>query len=492
MEWEELIKKLNEFRSSKSFGNENKIFTDVECQILLEHLIQTTTRNELGNSKPYKEISRQSDELNLGMLKQYLLWLMSAKRPTGGWKDTEKKALNDNFEIFDQSLSGIGGVKSKELTSYLEKDRQRQTLIRADIEKEYISKMNSSIFWNAYKYMSENLEKTTTASREGHTIKALEKLKGRIIEKYELEEDDELEIKGWDLKDFIKESNKERKEVFKEFVSDFNEADQRDRSGTTSGLEEKDYRWKYDSTIHRGIYHTKHCFIERNILARCLLLINGINPYYKKSTISVGRDEDSPFGINPYYKKSTISVGRDEDSPLQKGIFELEALVSFMETRVARWKAQEYFCGAMEQNCKRLKNVIEVFKIYLRLHNANSEIFEIDKKSEDIKGTLYKEDELISLNQLAFITGLKKATIQNFAKSYEEEGKLLVSVPKSKINKEDQNLFKSRCFDVKSVVLWIKEKKYNIKDSAIVSMIPLELIYLEKEVDIGLLEILNP
>jgi hypothetical protein len=163
-----------------------------------------------------------------------------------------------------------------------------------------------------------------------------------------------------------------------------------------------------------------------------------------------------------------------------------------METRVARWKAQEYFCGAMEQNCKSLKNVIKVFKIYLRLHNANSEISEIDKKNLYIKGTLYKADELISLNQLAFITGLKKATIQNFAKSYEEDEELLVSVPKSKINKEDQNLYKSRCFDVKSVVMWIKKKQYDIKDSAIVSMIPLKLIDLEKKVDMGLLEILNP
>ncbi len=469
MELKELIEKLNEFRSSKSFGNENKIFTDVECQILLEHRIQTTAGNESGNSKSYKEISRQSDELNLGMLKQYLLWLMSAKRPMGGWKDTEKKSLNDNFEIFDQSLLGIGGVKSKELTSDIEKDRQ--TLIRAGIEKEYISKMNSSIFWNAYKYMSENLEKTTDASKEEHTIKALEKLKWRVIEKYEPKKDDELKIEEWDLKDFIKESAEEREENFKEFISDFNKTDHKDQSGITRGLEEKNYRWKYDSTIHRGIYDTKHCFIERNILARCLLLINGINPYYKQSPDPV--------------------IFR-EDSPLQKGIFELEALVSFMETRVARWKAQEYFCGAMEQNCKSLKNVIKVFKIYLRLHNANSEISEIDKKNRYIKGTLYKADELISLNQLAFITGLKKATIQNFAKSYEEDEELLVSVPKSKINKEDQNLYKSRCFDVKSVVMWIKKKQYDIKDSAIVSMIPLKLIDLEKKVDMGLLEILNP
>jgi hypothetical protein len=469
MELKELIEKLNEFRSSKSFGNENKIFTDVECQILLEHRIQTTAGNESGNSKSYKEISRQSDELNLGMLKQYLLWLMSAKRPMRGWKDTEKKSLNDNFEIFDQSLLGIGGVRSKELTSDIEKDRQ--TLIRAGIEKDYISKMNSSIFWNAYKYMSENLEKTTDASKEEHTIKALEKLKWRVIEKYEPKKDAELKIEEWDLKDFIKESAEEREENFKEFISDFNKTDQKDQSGITRGLEEKNYRWKYDSTIHRGIYDTKHCFIERNILARCLLLINGINPYYKQSPDPV--------------------IFR-EDSPLQKGIFELEALVSFMETRVARWKAQEYFCGAMEQNCKSLKNVIKVFKIYLRLHNANSEISKIDKKNRYIKGTLYKADELISLNQLAFITGLKKATIQNFAKSYEEDEELLVSVPKSKINKEDQNLYKSRCFDVKSVVMWIKKKQYDIKDSAIVSMIPLKLIDLEKKVDMGLLEILNP
>jgi hypothetical protein len=469
MELKELIEKLNEFRSSKSFGNENKIFTDVECQILLEHRIQITAGNESGNSKFYKEISRQSDELNLGMLKQYLLWLMSAKRPMRGWKDTEKKSLNDNFEIFDQSLLGIGGVRSKELTSDIEKDRQ--TLIRAGIEKDYISKMNSSIFWNAYKYMSENLEKTTDASKEEHTIKALEKLKWRVIEKYEPKKDNELKIEEWDLKDFIKESAEEREENFKEFISDFNKTDQKDQSGITRGLEEKNYRWKYDSTIHRGIYDTKHCFIERNILARCLLLINGINPYYKQSPDPV--------------------IFR-EDSPLQKGIFELEALVSFMETRVARWKAQEYFCGAMEQNCKSLKNVIKVFKIYLRLHNANSEISKIDKKNRYIKGTLYKADELISLNQLAFITGLKKATIQNFAKSYEEDEELLVSVPKSKINKEDQNLYKSRCFDVKSVVMWIKKKQYDIKDSAIVSMIPLKLIDLEKKVDMGLLEILNP
>jgi hypothetical protein len=469
MELKELIEKLNEFRSSKSFGNENKIFTDVECQILLEHRIQITAGNESGNSKFYKEISRQSDELNLGMLKQYLLWLMSAKRPMRGWKDTEKKSLNDNFEIFDQSLLGIGGVRSKELTSDIEKDRQ--TLIRAGIEKDYISKMNSSIFWNAYKYMSENLEKTTDASKEEHTIKALEKLKWRVIEKYEPKKDAELKIEEWDLKDFIKESAEEREENFKEFISDFNKTDQKDQSGITRGLEEKNYRWKYDSTIHRGIYDTKHCFIERNILARCLLLINGINPYYKQSPDPV--------------------IFR-EDSPLQKGIFELEALVSFMETRVARWKAQEYFCGAMEQNCKSLKNVIKVFKIYLRLHNANSEISKIDKKNRYIKGTLYKADELISLNQLAFITGLKKATIQNFAKSYEEDEELLVSVPKSKINKEDQNLYKSRCFDVKSVVMWIKKKQYDIKDSAIVSMIPLKLIDLEKKVDMGLLEILNP
>jgi hypothetical protein len=484
MELKELIEKLNEFRSSKSFGNENKIFTDVECQILLEHRIQTTAGNESGNSKSYKEISRQSDELNLGMLKQYLLWLMSAKRPMGGWKDTEKKTLNDNFEIFDQNLLGIGSVKSKELTSDIKKDRQ--TLIRAGIEKEYISKMNSSIFWNAYKYMSENLEKTTDASKEEHTIKALEKLKWRVIEKYkpktadelksegyEPKKDDELKIEEWALKDFIKESAEEREENFKEFISDFNKTDQKDQSGITRGLEEKNYRWKYESTIHRGIYDTKHCFIERNILARCLFLINGINPYYKKT--------------------SPESVIFREDSPLQKGIFELEALVSFMETRVARWKAQEYFCGAMEQNCKSLKNVIKVFKIYLRLHNANSEISGTDKKNRyNIKGTLYKADELISLNQLAFITGLKKATIQNFAKSYEEDEELLVSVPKSKINKEDQNLYKSRCFDVKSVVMWIKKKQYDIKDSAIVSMIPLKLIDLDKKVDMGLLEILNP
>ena len=467
MELNELIEKLNEFRSSKSFENENKIFTDVECQILLEHRIQTTAGNKSGNSKSYKEISRQSDELNLGMLKQYLLWLMSAKRPMGGWKDTDKKTLNDNFEIFDRSLLGIGSVKSKEFTSDIEKDRQ--TLIRAGIEKEYISKMNSSIFWNAYKYMSENLEKTTTASREGHTIKALEKLKGRIIEKYKPKKDDELKIEEWDLKDFIKESAEEREWNFKKFIRDFKKPDQKDQSGITRGLEEKDYRWKYDSTIHRGIYDTKHCFIERNILARCLLLING---------------------IDPYYKKSQNSVILREDSSLQKGIFELEALVSFMETRVARWKALEYFCGAMEQNCKSLKNVIKVFKIYLKLHNANSEI---DKQKDPlVKGSLYKADELISLNQLAFITGLKKATIQNFAKSYEEDEELLVSVPKSKINKEAQNLYKSRCFDVKSVVMWIKKKQYDIKDSAIVSMIPLKLIDLDKKVDMGLLEILNP
>lgn len=489
MELKRLLEELNEFRSAKSFGNENKLFNNVECQILLERCIQMAAGNGSGNSKSFEDISRRSDELNLGMLKQYLLWLMSAKLLTGGWEDTEKTGFTDNFEIFDKGLDGIGTVTFKEFNLY--KEEARQTLVRAGVEKEYMSKMNSSIFWNAYKIMSAELETVTNKSKEGHTIKALEKLREWVIKKKELKPETDKEIKAeLLLKSLIKEAAEERAESFKKFINDFNnETHQRDQSGKPLGLEEKDYRWKYKDTINRGVYHTPHCFAERNILARCLLLINGINPYY---------DEESRLKKGIFYnKESSVQVYGYGDLPLQKGIFELEALVSFMETRVARWKAREYFCGAMEQNCENLKNVVKVFEIYLRLHKANSEIEKEKKKKpnepENIRGTLlYKKDELISLNQLAFITGLKKATIQNFAKSYEEEGKLLVSVPKSKINKEDQNLYKSRCFDVKSVVLWIKEKKYNIKDSAIVSMIPLELIYLEKEVDVGLLEILNP
>ncbi|MDC1400072.1 hypothetical protein N8309_01235, partial [Gammaproteobacteria bacterium] len=52
--------------------------------------------------------------------------------------------------------------------------------------------------------------------------------------------------------------------------------------------------------------------------------------------------------------------------------------------------------------------------------------------------------------------------------------------------------FTSRCFDLRSVLRWLEEKQYHIKDSPKSSRIPLEFVKTDKkENDMGLMDILN-
>ncbi|MDB9783994.1 hypothetical protein OAB51_03610, partial [Gammaproteobacteria bacterium] len=163
---------------------------------------------------------------------------------------------------------------------------------------------------------------------------------------------------------------------------------------------------------------------------------------------------------------------------------ELQALMGNLETKIARWGANNFYTEGLEKSLECLNKVNEVFDILLRLHTAK------EKMNEPQKDIFLKED-LISLNEIAMLTGLKKSTIQNESKALERDEKLLIPISKSNIEPKHRTSFTSRCFDLRSVLKWIEEKQYHIKDSPKSSRIPLELIELGMENDAGLMEILN-
>lgn len=481
-ELEKISYRIDRTRSQNSFSNENNYYAADEYQFLLTYYLNKflgTQKNFLSTHKIDHKLRNKKENCDLGELKDFLFWLSAAKKPNIKRTDIEN-FKNINFDIFDPASAHKTAIKKiNKINKINDNDEWRNELITDVEENGYLEKLNSNLFWHTYLHMSATLNKATEASIRGHKKNALIMKNVKIIEiikRLESEHKDEPDaigviqrlqriISDIDNEEIIKEFDDKRKNNFKEFIdSDF--AIKNKSTSESLAIKPTDFIWDYQATLNRGIYHTPHCWAERNILSRCLLLINGINPY----------------------SDSMILNNSDKKTPYQKGIFELQALMGNLETKIARWSANNFYTEGLEKSLECLNKVNEVFDILLRLHKAK-------KKMNEPEKDIFLKEDLISLNEIAMLTGLKKSTIQNESKALERDEerdeKLLIPISKNNIEPKHRTSFTSRCFDLRSVLKWIEEKQYHIKDSPKSSRIPLELIELDMENDTGLMEILN-
>tara|TARA_S200000501_G_scaffold355925_1_gene378125 strand:+ start:117 stop:725 length:609 start_codon:yes stop_codon:yes gene_type:complete len=196
-------------------------------------------------------------------------------------------------------------------------------------------------------------------------------------------------------------------------------------------------------------------------------------------------------GINPYSIKLPIRGILD---PAQRGAFELQALISNVEAKVARWNALEMHSSGMTMVLKCLKKIIDIFEIYSLIHKQHK--LEV---SGDIRaGYEYTKDDLITLNQLALITGLKPTTILNESKALEKQradhnhplhyNEYLIAASKERIPANIRSQSDSRCYEIESSVKWIKYKDYHKLRNSF-KRIPLQFTNHEDDFDYGILEI---
>ena len=474
-ELEKILYRVDRTRDQNSFCNENNYYAAHECQFLLTYYLNKfigTQKQFLSTHKIDHKLRYKKENFDLGDLKDFLFWISAAKKPNIKRTDVEN-FKNINFDIFDSALADKTATKISQISD----DEWKNELIANFEENEYLEKLNSSLFWNTYLHMSETLNKATEASIRGHKKNALEIKSLKILEilkvlrrDHEGERDAEgiidrlqIIIKDIDNEEIINVFDDKRKNNFKEFI-DYSFGIKNKSASESLAIKPIEFIWDFQATLKRGIYHTPHCWAERNILSRCLLLINGINPY---------ADSESPNNL-------------DEKTPYQKGIFELKALMGYLETKIARWGANNFYTEGLERSLECLTKVNEVFGVLLRLHMAKEKI---DEPQKDI----FLRRDLISLNEISILTGLKKSTIQNESKALEKKNKkLLVPISKNNIEPKHRASFTSRCFDLRSVLRWLEEKQYHIKDSPKSSRIPLDVKTDKKRKnDMGLMDILN-
>ena len=449
------------------------------------HQKMGTLEDFLPKLRDYPSIySKKKKSLDLGALQHLLAWLLAGQDPEidkkgfGMGKDYKENRLIYDYLLpkvgtqisIVNDLPGNGTGDNKEDNNFHKKHK----LIQIAIERGFVERLNSHIFWSAYSEMSVRLNEKTAKANFIKVKQALQDYQNKLAIKL-AEEDSQLKPKishliheeDLDLSSIIDKYEASRKKKFLYFV---NEALNKNLQKTNSDLEDRNFRWDYDSTVKRGIYNTDHFWPEKNILSRCLMILHGINPYSIKLPI-----------------RGTLD-------PAKRGAFELQALISNVEAKVARWNALEMYSSGMTMVLKCLKKIIDIFEIYSLIHKQHK--LEV---SGDIRAVYeYTKDDLITLNQLALITGLKPTTILNESKALEKQradhnhhlhnNEYLIVASKERIPANIRSQSDSRCYEIESSVKWIKYKDYHKLRNSF-KRIPLQFTNHEHDFDYGCLEI---
>lgn len=483
----ELSKSIEESRSLHDRTTVDHIFENRSPLILdaYIHQIMGTLEDFLPNLRDHPSIYlKKKKSLDLGALQHFLAWLLAPQDP-----EIDKKSFGmgedykENRFIYDYLLPKVGTSKSyvNDLPGNgTRDDKEDSNLNKNDklilaIERGFVEKLNSHIFWFLYHEMSDFLNRKTAKANSIKVKQVLQDYKNKQAIKL-AEKDSQLEQKishlmhdeDLDLISIIDAYDASRKKKFLNFA---NGPLNKDTQKTNSDLEDRNFRWDYNSTVERGIYHTNHFWPERNILSRCIMILHGINPYSIRQPI-----------INTL-------------DPAQRGAFELQALISNIEVKVARWNALEMHSSGMTMVLKCLKKIIDIFEIYSLIHKQ----YKLEVSGDIRAVDEYTKDDLITLNQLALITGLKPTTILNESKTLEKQradhnhrlhnNEYLITASKERIPAQIRREFDSRCYKIESAVKWIKYKDYH-KLSNSFKRIPLQLTNHEDYVDYGYLELL--
>ena len=484
-----LSKSIEESRSLHDRNKIDHIFEN-KSPLILEayiHQIMGTLEDFLPNLRDYPSIYfylKKKKSLDLGALQHFLAWLLAPQDP-----EIDKKSFGmgedykENRFIYDylvpkvgtskryvNDLPGNGTGDDKEDSNFDKKHK----LIQFAIERGFVEKLNSHIFWSAYFEMSEFLNRKTAKANFIKVKQALQDYQNKQAIKL-AEEDSQLEQKishlmhdeDLDLISIIDAYDASRKKKFLNFA---NGASNKNTQKTDSDLEDRNFRWDYNSTVARGIYHTNHFWPERNILSRCIMILHGINPYSIRPPII-----------------STLD-------PAQRGAFELQALISNIEAKVARWNALEMHSSGLTMVLKCLKKIIDIFEIYSLIHTQ----YKLEVSGDIRAVNEYTKDDLITLNQLALITGLKPTTILNESKTLEKQradhnhrlhnNEYLITASKERIPAQIRREFDSRCYKIESAVKWIKYKDYHKLNNSF-KRIPLQFTNHEDDFDYGYLEL---
>ena len=442
------------------------------------HQKMGTLEDFLPNLRDYPSIyTKKKKSLDLDALQHLLAWLLASHNPEIDKKSFEiEKDFKENRLLYDYLLPKVGTQKSNlnDLRGDGTGDKKKHQLIKYAIEEGFVDKLNSHIFWSAYSEMSVRLNEKNDKADSIKVKQVLQDYQNKLAIKL-AEENSQLKPKishliheeDLDLISIIDKYDASRKKKFLDFV---NEALNKNPQKTDSDLEDRNFRWDYDSTVKRGIYNTDHFWPEKNILSRCIMILHGINPYSIKLPI------------------------RGILDPAQRGAFELQALISNVEAKVARWNALEMHSSGMTMVLKCLKKIIDIFEIYSLIHKQHK--LEV---SGDIRaGYEYTKDDLITLNQLALITGLKPTTILNESKALEKQradhnhplhyNEYLIAASKERIPANIRSQSDSRCYEIESSVKWIKYKDYHKLRNSF-KRIPLQFTNHEDDFDYGILEI---
>ena len=474
----ELSKSIEESRSWHDIPKIDDIFENGSPLILEAyiHQIMGTLEDFLPNLRDHPYIHfKKKKSLDLSALQHFLAWLLAPQDPEIDKKSFGmRKDYKETRLIYDYLLPKV--ETSKRHVNDLPENSTVDELIQIAIERGFVEKLNSHIFWSAYFEMSEFLNRKTDKANSTKVKQVLQDYQNKQAIKL-AEEDSQLGQKishlkhdeDLDLISIIDAYDASRTKKFFNFVNgDSNKNTQ--KTDSDSDLVDRDFRWDYNSTVARGIYHTKHFWPEKNILSRCIMILHGINPYSIRRPIT-----------------STLD-------PAQRGAFELQALISNIEVKVARWNALEMYSSGMTMVLKCLKKIIDIFEIYSLIHTQ----YKREVSGEILAVNEYTTDDLITLNQLALITGLKPTTILNESKTLEKQradqnhhlhnNEYLITASKERIPAQIRREFDSRCYKIESAVKWIKYKDYHKLNNSF-KRIPLQFTNHEGGYDYGCLEL---
>ena len=526
------VKKLSPARLDKLYSWKNRLMRESGHR---DHLgFEHGQLVKLGQIPSFNE-TRQSKSKPKEGLRDLLLWLLSpAKVKTLGSQDPADLTTNNNmlwseFKIYDSHSPAQGADLN--FNQLVPLDSKLVALIE-DAKREYPSKRLSSYdFWHIYIHISSDLNKKNRQSererQEGLMDTAMKQIllevEGMVQKRMEggranNSPPDQMllpKLERDKLRDkILDDAAKQRKKSFKEYIM-------QDISFETNRTD-NDYkihffRWSYEDTIKRGIYHTEDGWIERNIFARCVMVMSGLDPYVKNDSANTEMF-NSPARIK---------------SPAMKCAFELKAVLYEMEGKVARWHALGKYTSSLKIVSKHLREIVDLFILFDKLHQSLKEI-ELGTKEQPIiieeSSQGRRKKDLISLNDIALLTSIQPKTILNEAKILQDSPvenakfaeiinereelcwklykdrnvrednsekriiSMLTTVEKNEIHPNDRESFNSRCYSIRSVIRWILYKQYDLNNSGIGSAaqkmkIPLDWEPHEKEFDLGLKEL---
>lgn len=519
------VKKLSPARLDKLYSWKNRLMRESGHR---DHLgTEHGQLVKLGQIPSFNE-TRQSKSKPKEGLRDLLLWLLSPAKV----KILESKLWSE-FKIYDSRSPAQGADLN--FNQLVPLDSKLVALIE-DAKMEYPSKRLSSYdFWHIYLHISSALNKSTRQSererQEGLMDTAMKQIllvaEGMGVDRANNNPPDQMllpKLERDKLRDkVLDDAANERSKNFKEYIM-------QDISTETNRIDHKVYkkhffRWSYEDTIKRGIYHTEDGWIERNIFARCVMVMSGLDPY-------VQIDSTDTEMIN---STDTEMINRPAriNSPAMKCAFELKAVLYEMEGKVARWHALGKYTSSLKIVSKHLREVVDLFILFDKLHQTLHDIEHGTKEQpiiiEEASQGRRKKD-LISLNDIALLTSIQPKTILNEAKILQDSPvenakfaeiinereewcwklykdrnvrednsekriiSMLTTVEKNEIHPNDRESFDSRCYSIRSVIRWILYKQYDLNNPGVGSAaqkmkIPLDWESHEKEFDLGLKEL---